>query len=200
MNLLVRIAAALLVTSLSANAFAQNIMDELDPYDPNIEEQLNEMDRSYQEDTGLSPFMMSWMPIAGKSGCKREECKIWLRINKEKQKAYLYIDGDLNSSWLVSTGIAGRRTPEFDQHPNGRIYDEYTSTKYPGGDYKGMGNMPYAVFITGGFAIHGTGESNWKKLGTRASHGCIRMHPEKAYKFNRLVRKYGIYKVWITVE
>ena len=102
--------------------------------------------------------------------------------------------------WPVSTGINGRNTPNFETHPNGRIYDRYTSKKFPGGDFNGLGNMPYAVFISGGFAIHGTGKGNWPKLGSRASHGCIRLHPDNALIFNRLVRKNGISEVWITVQ
>jgi Uncharacterized protein conserved in bacteria len=180
-----------------------NAMDELDPYAPDIEEQLQEMDRIYTEETGHSPFLWNWISIKGQQtqqGCVREKCKVWLRINKDRQLAYLYIDGKMVDSFPVSTGIDGRRTPNFDQRPNGRIYDRYTSTKFPGGDYNGLGNMPYAVFITGGFAVHGTSKGNWKKLGTKASHGCVRMHPDKAYRFNRLVRDNGIYKTWITVE
>jgi hypothetical protein len=52
----------------------------------------------------------------------------------------------------------------------------------------------------GGFAIHGTGRGNWRKLGNKASHGCIRVHPDNALIFNRLVRENGIKNVWITVQ
>jgi len=113
---------------------------------------------------------------------------------------YVYINGSLQASWSVSTGMPGYGTPDFDKHPDGRIYDRYTSTKYPGGDWNGLGNMPYAVFIRGGFALHGTPRSNWSKLGRPASHGCIRMHPDNAYWFNRLVRQHGVSNVWITVQ
>lgn len=60
--------------------------------------------------------------------------------------------------------------------------------------------MPYAVFIEGGFAIHGTTVGNFKYLGTRASHGCIRLHPDNGRIFNHLVRQYGIRDTWVTVE
>ena len=103
-------------------------------------------------------------------------------------------------AWPTSTGRRFHKTPHFDQHPNGRIYDSYSSNEFPGGDYNGLGNMPYAVFISGGYAIHGTIQSNWHKLGKRASKGCLRLHPENGFIFNRLVRTVGISSTWITVE
>ena len=175
-----------------------NQMDELDPFDANIEQKLEAMDKAYEEQTGTSSFIENFIYIG--SGCTRIDCSVWAQVSKSKQKLYLYVDGVLEATWSVSTGTKGHTTPNFDKHPNGRIYDSYTSTKYPGGDYKGLGNMPYAVFISGGFAIHGTDTGNWKRLGTPASHGCIRIHPENALYFNRLVRSRGINDVWITVQ
>ena len=132
--------------------------------------------------------------------CFRQECAVWARVVKSEQKLHLYVNGQLVNSWLVSTGAPGHGTPNFDTHPNGRIYDAYSSKKFPGGDYKGLGNMPYAVFISGGFAIHGTTAGNFPKLGKPASHGCIRVHPDNGKIFNRLVREHGIKNTWITVE
>lgn len=56
------------------------------------------------------------------------------------------------------TGMKGYETPNFDRSLEKplRIYKQYTSSKYPGGDWNGLGNKPFAVFIKGGFAIHGT--------------------------------------------
>lgn len=70
----------------------------------------------------------------------------------------------------------------------------------PGGDYNGLGNMPYAVFVRGGYAIHGTTKGNWPKLGTPASKGCIRLHPDNGFIFNRLVRAVGVRAAWVSVE
>lgn len=179
-----------------------NMIEELDPFDPNIEEILRYYDKIYEEETGKSPFLDDAFidELIGFATCYRAECAVWAQVVKSTQRMYLYVNGSLRGSWLVSTGKAGFRTPSYDRHPNGRIYDRYTSTKYPGGDYKGLGNMPYAVFISGGIALHGTPQGNWSRLGTPASHGCIRMHPDNAYIFNRLVRQYGKLNVWITVQ
>ena len=203
----------LMVGLISSPAFAveqydlneqNNAMDELNPNAPNIEEQLQMLDELYEEETGKSPFLVDdFMPTWGES-CRREQCPVYLDISKAEQKAHLYVNGVLQGEYLVSTG-KGSSTPDFDTHPNGRIYDRYTSTKFPGGDYVDdngtrLGNMPYAVFIRGGFAVHGTGRGNWKYLGKKASHGCIRMHPDNGYRFNRLVRAYGVRNTWIRVR
>lgn len=189
----------ILVLSAHSLAFADNNLDEIDPFDQNIEKLLEEFDQHYQEETGKSPFVDDLLvPMEG--NCFRQSCKVWIQVVKSSQTAYLYVDGHLSNTWKVSTGAFGHATPNFDTHPNGRIYDTYNSNKYPGGDYKGLGNMPYAVFILGGFAIHGTPAGNWPKLGKRASHGCVRVHPDNAQIFNRLVRQYGIAQTWVTVQ
>lgn len=188
-------------TLFSVNAFAlsdQNMLDELDPRDPNIENILRELDAIYSDSTGLSPFIGEGEMKKGT--CFRNACPVWARVNKMEQKLYLYVDGVEQYVWTVSTGKRGYVTPFFDTHPDGRVYDRYSSSTYPGGDYNGLGNMPYAVFIRGGFAVHGTVKSNWPALGTPASKGCVRLHPDHGFIFNRLVRSLGVGSVWITVE
>ncbi len=184
--------------ALAQVAEGENYLDELDPFDVNIQDKLNQLDESYLKETGQSPLVEDEGQLY--TDCFRQTCTIWAHVVKSQQKVYLYINGSNEFIWDVSTGVEGRETPDFDKHPNGRIYDRYTSTTYPGGDYNGLGNMPYAVFIRGGFAIHGTGVKNWPKLGHPASHGCIRLHPDNAKYFNRLVRQFGIGNTWITVE
>jgi len=46
--------------------------------------------------------------------------------------------------------------------------------------------MSYAFFVRGGYAIHGTTPENFSKLVTKASHGCIRLHPDYARIFFEL--------------
>ncbi len=189
----------LISTPAFANTNSQNILDELDPNSPNIEEQLQMLDEEYEAATGNSPFLVDSLMPTWNQGCRREQCPVYLDVSKAEQIAHLYVNGVLQGEFLVSSG-KGNSTPDFDTNPNGRIYDKYTSSKFPGGDYNGLGNMPYAVFIRGGFAVHGTAESNWRLLGQKASHGCIRMHPDNGFRFNRLVRAYGIRNTWIRVR
>jgi len=180
-----------------------NTMDSGDynPFDVNIEETLLQWDaemqtaglmtRTFDADENFSPR---------KNYCFEKSCAVWVVVRRSTQTLDLYVDGVKEDSWLVSTGAKGHGTPNFSIHPDGRIFDKYSSKKYPGGDYKGLGNMPYAVFIKGGFALHGTPKANWPMLGKKASHGCIRMHPDNGYIFNRLVREVGVKDTWITVK
>lgn len=176
-------------------------LDEMDPFVMTTE-QLQKMDSTYEKETGFSAHLLNtkFPDLSWGLGCVQLDCEIYAQVVKSEQKMYLYIHGELAAKWSVSTGIPERETPLLNTHPDGRIYEAYTSTKFPGGDFEGLGNMPYAVFIQGGFAIHGTGKSNWPKLGSKASHGCIRVHPDNAKYFNRLVRDAGSRNVWVSVQ
>jgi hypothetical protein len=196
---------SLALTLLNTNAYAAkakkgNFYDELDPRSPNIEKIMKEMNEDYEKRTGKSSLLDDDPLEAFLPSCYRNSCKIWADVDKHAQRLYLYIDGVLTYTWKTSTGRPGFTTPDMDQHPDGPIYDRYTSTKYPDGDYNGLGNMPYAVFVRGGYAIHGTTRGNWSKLGTVASHGCIRLHPDNGQIFNQLVRKNGKSSTWVTVN
>lgn len=188
----------LILSFISSQAVAQ--IEELDPRDPNIEETLKKYDEEYERATGKKAWLDTSIPKSFPYSCYQRSCPVFIDVNKATQTATLFVNGYYEAEWAVSTGVAGHSTPNFDRHPNGRIYDTYSSRSYPGGDYNGLGNMPYAVFIEGGYAIHGTPRGNWSRLGQRASHGCIRLHPDYGYRFNRLVRTYGIYGTWITVR
>jgi L,D-transpeptidase catalytic domain len=134
------------------------------------------------------------------TGCRENDCLIYAEINKTKQILYLHLDGELIDSFPVSTGIRSRETPSMSLRARGPLLKKYTSKKFPGGNYNGLGNMPYAVFIRGGYAIHGTTRGNFKKLGSRASHGCIRLHPVNAKIFFELVKRIGIDYTWVTIK
>lgn len=134
------------------------------------------------------------------SNCRQKECGVWAKISKSKQMLFLYVEGALVDSFKVSTGDSKHETPTFDVRPSGPIFKKYTSKKFPGGNYNGLGNMPYAVFISGGFAIHGTTTGNIARLGKKASHGCIRLHPDNGKIFSELIRKVGLENTWITIQ
>jgi len=135
-----------------------------------------------------------------KSSCTGKDCLIYAEIIKSTQTLYLYIEGELKDSFKVSTGVKNYETPQLNVRPSGPIFTKYTSKKFPGGNYKGLGNMPYAVFVRGGYAIHGTTPGNFSKLGNRASHGCIRLHPDNARIFYELVKLIGLDHTWVTIR
>ena len=135
-----------------------------------------------------------------KISCIGNQCYLYAEIIKSRQLFYLYLDGELKDSFKVSTGMGKYKTPDLNVSPSGPLFTKYTSRKWPGGNYKGLGNMPYAVFVRGGYAIHGTTPGNFSKLGTPASHGCIRLHPDNGRVFYELVKLIGLNNTWVNVR
>lgn len=184
----------------SSTSFAQVSQSDIDWEEPWEgqweEEQFADQWFNSVESTSTFYFMQA------RRGCYQITCRVWADIDKTTQTMHLYVDGRHMASWPVSTGKRGRtETPNMDTHPNGRIYVAYTSKEHPGGgDYYGLGNMPFSVFVRGGIAIHGTPKGSWRNLGRPASHGCVRLHPENAYYFMNLVKKVGIRQTWITIR
>lgn len=91
-------------------------------------------------------------------------------------------DIDGYTVWDVSTGKKGNGTPTGYYQPY-LMKKMHYSSKYDNAP------MPYSVFFHGGYAIHATDAIT--KLGSRASHGCVRLHPKHAKILFRLITHYG---------
>lgn len=109
--------------------------------------------------------------------------------NRDAQTMKVYHRGVLVRTFKISTGKSGHSTPLGYYRPiysnHMRIYQNYFSGTYSGAA------MKWAVFFNGGIAIHSTPESNYKRLGKAASHGCVRMRMEDAKWVNELIRSTG---------
>jgi lipoprotein-anchoring transpeptidase ErfK/SrfK len=92
--------------------------------------------------------------------------------------------------WHVSSGAPGYETPTGTWNPTWLSIDHKSAT-YDNAP------MPFAVFFTGGYAVHATEYIG--RLGEPASHGCIRLAPQNAEAFFRLVEAYGKANTTITV-
>ena len=104
------------------------------------------------------------------------------KVDLSSQRMHVYLKGDLLYSWKVSTGRKGYYTPTGNYKPK-RMTKMHYSRKYHNSA------MPYSVFFRGGYAIHGT--KSVKKLGRKASHGCIRLRTANAKKLYALIKKVG---------
>ncbi len=104
------------------------------------------------------------------------------RIDISTQTMTVEEDGAIVYSWAVSTARNGYRTPRGSYRPT-RMHKMWYSRKYDNSP------MPYSIFFSGGYAIHGT--NYVKNLGRPASHGCVRLHPENARTLYRLVQAHG---------
>jgi lipoprotein-anchoring transpeptidase ErfK/SrfK len=110
------------------------------------------------------------------------EAAVTVRISKSEQLMRVYVGERLAYSWKVSTAAPGYKTP-LGNYSIKRMHTMWRSRKY------GNAPMPYALFFTEGWAVHGT--TSVGALGRPASHGCIRLHPANARTLFRLVTSYG---------
>jgi lipoprotein-anchoring transpeptidase ErfK/SrfK len=105
------------------------------------------------------------------------------RVDLSQQRMEVYTDGRKHHVWAVSTGRDGWNTPPGRYHPFALTRQYYSS--------RWNMNLPYLISISrDGIAIHGTELSG--KLGSRASHGCIRLSVSNAARLYGLVQKYGM--------
>jgi lipoprotein-anchoring transpeptidase ErfK/SrfK len=92
--------------------------------------------------------------------------------------------------WKVSTGRKGLDTPQGSFNPT------WLDANHKSDEYEDA-PMPFAVFFSGGYAVHATEFT--KRLGTPASHGCVRLSLENAQTFFNLVKTYGMTNTKIVV-
>ena len=116
---------------------------------------------------GTKPPAVS-APVAGR----------WIDINLSQQRITAYQGRTAVFSGLVSTGVAGKRTP------TGRFA---VRTKIPAQRMSGPGynlpGVPYVMYFAGANAIHGAYWHN--NFGRPMSHGCVNMRiPEAKWLYN----------------
>jgi hypothetical protein len=108
---------------------------------------------------------------------------VLITVDKSTQRMTVQVDGAMRWQWKVSTGRRGHDTPagtfralSLDANHHSRQYDNAP--------------MPHSIFFTDfGHAIHGSFAVG--QLGTRASHGCVRLEPSNATRLFALVGRQG---------
>ena len=109
--------------------------------------------------------------------------RVDITVDKVTQHMRVSVGGVQRYDWLVSTGGQTYDTPSGTYHIF-RMEKEHFSVEWDNAP------MPYSMFFTGiGHAIHGS--YHVKALGTRASHGCVRLAPENAAILWDLITKAG---------
>lgn len=105
------------------------------------------------------------------------------KISIADQTMTVYKDGFAKYSWPVSTARKGYYTP------TGSYTAKWASRNHHSKKYDNA-PMPFAIFFNGGYAVHATFDV--KRLGSPASHGCVRLHPENAATFYQLALEEGL--------
>ncbi|TNC16432.1 L,D-transpeptidase [Methylobacterium terricola] len=123
--------------------------------------------------------------VAGSSlSASEARAGILIQVDKTTQRMTVSRDGRTLYDWPVSTGMDGYSTPRGAFSPQ-RMAVDHRSREWDDAP------MPHAIFFTGrGHAIHGS--SHTGRLGTPASHGCVRLAPGKAATLFALVKAEGM--------
>ena len=103
-------------------------------------------------------------------------------VDKSDQKLHLFENGLKKYTWDVSTARNGKVTPTG-------TWNAQWLSKYHKSSIYNNAPMPYSIFYDGNFAIHGTDQIG--RLGTPASSGCVRLHPENAAVLFAMVEQAG---------
>jgi len=114
-----------------------------------------------------------------------------VKIDLTHQSMSVQENGQTVHTWPISSGRAGHRTVTGTFKPQWMTRMHY-SRKYDNAP------MPNAIFFHGGFAIHGTYATG--RLGSTASHGCVRLAPGNARTLYNLVSRHGSAKTTISIS
>ncbi len=115
-----------------------------------------------------------------------------ITIDKSSQRMSVTVDGERRYNWAASIGTrGGPLSPLSGVYQPQRLERWWYSRKF------GRAPMPHSIFFHGGYAIHGT--THVSRLGRRASHGCVRLHPSNAAALFAIVRSEGAGRTRIVV-
>lgn len=112
-------------------------------------------------------------------------------VNVSEQTMVVKKNGKTLYHWKVSTGRKGYTTPSGTFRPV-RMHKMWRSRKYDNAP------MPYAIFYNEGYAIHGT--SYVSRLGSPASHGCIRLNTANAQILYKMLQEAGPENLKIVIK
>jgi L,D-transpeptidase catalytic domain len=119
------------------------------------------------------------------------QANIAITVDKNAQLMTVAVDGVQRYQWPVSTGIPARETPNGTFHAF-RMEEDHFSKEFDDAP------MPHSIFFTKiGHAIHGTLSEG--RLGTPASHGCVRLSRANAATLYALVEKEGVLNTTVTL-
>lgn len=119
------------------------------------------------------------------------QAKVDITIDKDNQQMTVAVDGVTRYHWPVSTGIPSRETPNGSFRAF-RMEEDHYSKEFDDAP------MPHSIFFTKvGHAIHGTDSVG--RLGTPASHGCVRLSRQNASTLYALVQEQGVLNTTVTL-
>ena len=113
------------------------------------------------------------------------------RVDVSEQRMRVYSNGQHLYTWPVSTARRGKYTPR------GRWSAKHLSKYHRSSLYNGA-KMPFSIFYSGNYAVHGT--YSISKLGRPASAVCVRLHPDHAETLFYMTQKVGLQNMVVEVQ
>ena len=119
------------------------------------------------------------------------QAKVAITVDKDNQQMTVAVDGVARYHWPVSTGLPSYETPNG-SFRTFRMEEDHYSKEFDDAP------MPHSIFFTKiGHAIHGTDSVN--RLGSPASHGCVRLSRANAATLYALVQEQGVLNTTVTL-
>jgi hypothetical protein len=119
------------------------------------------------------------------------KANVSITVDKNAQMMTVAVDGVERYHWPVSTGIPSYETPGG-SYRTFRMEADHFSKEFDDAP------MPHSIFFTKiGHAIHGTDFES--RLGTPASHGCVRLSKANAATLYALVQEQGVLNTTVTL-
>jgi hypothetical protein len=119
------------------------------------------------------------------------QAKVAITVDKDNQQMTVAVDGVERYRWPVSSGLPSYETPSGSFRAF-RMEEDHYSKEFDDAP------MPHSIFFTKiGHAIHGTDSVN--RLGSPASHGCVRLSRAHAATLYALVQEQGVLNTTVTL-
>jgi hypothetical protein len=119
------------------------------------------------------------------------QAKVAITVDKDNQQMTVAVDGVERYRWPVSSGLPSYETPSG-SFRTFRMEADHFSKEFDDAP------MPHSIFFTKiGHAIHGTDSVN--RLGSPASHGCVRLSRANAATLYALVEEQGVLNTTVTL-
>src|SRR5258706_10060201 len=119
------------------------------------------------------------------------QAKVAITVDKNTQTMTVAVDGVERYQWPVWGGLPSYETPNG-SFRTFRMEEDHYSKEFDDAP------MPHSIFFTKiGHAIHGTDSVN--RLGSPASHGCVRLSRDNASTLYALVQQEGVLNTTVTL-
>jgi len=130
--------------------------------------------------------LLAWAPALPASAAT-----LVAKVSLSTQTMTVLQNGKVRYTWRVSTARDGKVTPTGSWTAK-RFARFHRSSRY------GNAPMPYSIFYSGNFSVHGTNATS--QLGNPASAGCIRLSRKNARTLFSMAKQAGLRNTRVVVE